>query len=426
VSGCLERGLDRPQAETIFELLERFADYGFNKSHAAAYALVAYQTAFMKANYPVEFMAASMTLDMANSDKLSEFRAEAQRLGVKVEPPSINRSGVEFDVDGDVIHYALAALKGVGRQAVEMIVEARGERPFADLSDFATRINPRILNKRVLESFAAAGAFDGIETNRASVYAGLDAVLAVAQRQSDVAESGALQFSFDGLAAQDAIRLPKSEPWLPAERLQKEFEAVGFFLSGHPLDDYASALARMRVQSWTEFSRAVRSGASAGRVAGIVVTRSERRTRSGSKMGIIGLSDPSGHYEAVLFSEGLLQFRDLLEPGLSVLLTLSAELQGDEVRARIQAVEPLDEAAAGLAKALRVFLRDEAPLESVARRLEGSPVGRPGNDNGEVALVLMLAEGTEVEVKLGGRFRVSPQIAGAIKAVPGVVEVQAI
>src|SRR5499426_1648445 len=143
VSGCVERDIERGQAEAIFELLARFADYGFNKSHAAAYALVAYQTAFMKANYPVEFVAASMTLDMGNTDKLSEFRAEAERLGVKVESPSVNRSGVDFEVEGSTIHYALAALKGVGRQAVEAIVEARGERPFADLSDFAARINPR-------------------------------------------------------------------------------------------------------------------------------------------------------------------------------------------------------------------------------------------------------------------------------------------
>src|SRR5205823_9226135 len=124
------------QAETIFELLERFADYGFNKSHAAAYALVAYQTAYMKANYPVEFLAASMTLDMGNTDKLAEFRGEAERLGIAVEPPSVNRSGVTFEVAGDVIHYALAALKGVGRQAVESIVAARGEKPFRDLADF--------------------------------------------------------------------------------------------------------------------------------------------------------------------------------------------------------------------------------------------------------------------------------------------------
>ena len=201
VSGCVERDIDRGQAETIFELLERFADYGFNKSHAAAYALVAYQTAYMKANYPVEFLAASMTLDMGNTDKLSEFRAEAERLGVKVEPPSVNRSGVAFEVDGNTIHYALAALKGVGRQAVEAIVEARGDRPFADLSDFASRINPRAVNKRVLESLAAAGAFDALEGNRARVFAAVDAMLAAAQREHDAAESGALQFSFGGPAA---------------------------------------------------------------------------------------------------------------------------------------------------------------------------------------------------------------------------------
>src|SRR5207302_10478642 len=166
------------------------------------------------------------------------------------------------------------------------------------------------------------------------------------------------------------------------------------------------------------------AGGSAGRVAGTVVARTERGTRTGSKMGIIGLSDPSGHYGAVVFSEGLAQFRDLLEPGAAVLLMLSAELQGDDVRARMQMVEPLDQAAAKLARGLRVFLRDQAPIESVAKRLEG-PQGA-AKDNGEVALVLMLGEGTEVEVKLPGRFKVSPQIAGAIKAVPGVIAVEAL
>jgi DNA polymerase-3 subunit alpha len=427
VSGCVERGIDRPQAEMIFELLERFADYGFNKSHAAAYALVAYQTAYMKANYPVEFLAASMTLDMGNTDKLSEFRDEAKRLGVNVEPPSVNRSGVVFDVEGNTVNYALAALKGVGRQAVEAIVEARGDRPFSDLSDFVSRINPRAVNKRVLESLAAAGAFDALEGNRARVFAAVDAMLAAAQREHDALTSGALEFSFGGRDTRDAIRLPTVEPWLAAERLQKEFDAIGFFLTGHPLDDYVGTLKHMRVLSWAEFARAVRAGASAGRVAATVVTRTERRTRSGSKMGIIGLSDPTGHYEAVVFSEGLQQFRDVLEPGAPVLLTLSAEMQGDDVRARIQMAEPLDQAAAKLSKGLRIFLRGDAPIESVAKRLESPGVERSQDRaDGEVALVLMLGEGTEVEVKLPGRFRVSPQIAGAIKAVPGVVAVEAV
>src|SRR5256885_7613495 len=183
VEGAVTDGVEKGQAEAIFELLARFADYGFNKSHAAAYALVAYQTAYMKANYPVEFVAASMSYAMANTDKLAEFRAEAQRLGIKVEPPSINRSGVMFEVDAGTIHYALAALKGVGTQAVEAIVEARSDKPFRDITDFASRVTPRAINKRVLESLAAAGAFDALEKNRSRVHARGDFILAVAQRR---------------------------------------------------------------------------------------------------------------------------------------------------------------------------------------------------------------------------------------------------
>ncbi len=370
----------------------------------------------MKANYPVEFLAASMTLDMGNTDKLAEFRAEAERLGIKVEPPCVNRSGVAFDVDGNTIHYALAALKGVGAQAVQSIVEARGSKPFADLSDFARRINPRAVNKRVLESLAASGAFDQLEPNRARAFAAIDTLLAAAQRSHEAVSVGQNEL-FGGAAGGEKIMLPAAEPWLPADRLRREYDAIGFFLSGHPLDDYAALLKGMKVQSWAEFSRAVKSGVSAGRVAATVVSRVERRTKTGNKMGIIGLSDPSGHYEAVLFAEGLQQYRDLLEPGSPVLLGLTAEAQGDEIRARIQSAEPLDPAAARLQKGLKVFLRDPAPIEPVAKRLEGK-------GDGEISMVLLLDGGNEVEVKLPGRFKISPQIAGAIKAVPGVVEVQ--
>src|SRR6187455_1105184 len=425
VSGAVERGVERNQADAIFDLLERFAEYGFNKSHAAAYALVAYQTAYMKANFSVEFLAATMTLDMGNTDKLAEFRAEADRLGIKLAPPSINRSGIEFDVDGNTIIYALAALKGVGRQAVKAIVEARESGSFGDLADFSGRVNPRAVNKRVFESLAAAGAFDAFEKNRARVFAAVDAMLGRAQRSHDTAAIGQSEL-FGGGAVREQIVLPQTEPWLPAERLRREYEAVGFFLSGHPLDDYAAVLKKLRVQPWAEFSRAVKAGATAGRVAATVVARTERRTRTGSKMGIIGLSDPTGHFEAVIFSEGLAEHRDLLEPGNAVLLFLSAEVQGDEVRARIQSAEPLDSAAANLQKGLRVFLRDEKPLDAVAKRLEAVPRSAKPNGDGEVSVVLLLQQGTEVEVKLPGRFKVSPQIAGAIKAVPGVVQVEAL
>jgi DNA polymerase-3 subunit alpha len=370
----------------------------------------------LKANYPVEFMAASMTLDMGNTDKLSEFRAECERLGIKVEPPSINRSGSEFEVEDKTVFYALAALKGVGKQAVESIVQARGDKPFKDITDFAQRINPKGVNKRVLESLTAAGAFDVVEPNRARAHAAIDAMLSTAQRTHEAVTVGQNDM-FGGLATRETIAIPAVEAWLSSDRLQREYDAIGFFLSGHPLDEYAALLQKLKVQSWVEFSRSVKSGASAGRVAATVVSRTERRTKTGNKMGIFGLSDPSGHYEAIVFAEGLQQYRDILEPGSPVLLFLTAEAQGDEVRARIASAEPLDQAASKLQKGLRVFLRDQTPLEPVAKRL-----GDKGD--GEVSMVLQLGGGAEVEVRLPGRFKVSPQIAGAIKAVPGVLDVQ--
>jgi DNA polymerase-3 subunit alpha len=270
------------------------------------------------------------------------------------------------------------------------------------------------------------------------VFAGADAILAACQRSHEAATMGQNDM-FGGAADAPTIMLPQIEPWLPAERLRREYDAIGFFLSGHPLDDYATVLKRLRVQSWAEFSRAVKTGATAGKVAATVVSRMERRTKTGNKMGIMGLSDPTGHFEAVLFSEGLAQYRDVLEPGAAVLLQLGAELQGEDVRARVLHAEPLDAAAAKTQKGLRIFVRDTRSLESIAKRLQmpeagqGSPGRGPqpkpvaavtGGADGDVSLVLMLDLETEVEMKLPGRFKVSPQIAGAIKAVSGVVDVQ--
>jgi DNA polymerase-3 subunit alpha len=418
VSGAVERGLTNGQANEIFDLLAKFADYGFNKSHAAAYALIAYQTAYLKANHPVEFLAASMTLDLDNTDKLGEFRREAQRLGIQVEPPSVNRSGVDFEVREGAIQYALAAVKGVGREAVNGLLEARGERPFADLGDLARRINPRLINKRTLESLTAAGALDELEPDRARATAAIDAVMALAQRAAETSAVGMTDM-FGGVASADvSLRIPLYEPWPAAVRLQKEYAAVGFFLSGHPLDEYGPALERLRVQSWVEFCRSVKAGAAVGRVAATVLDRYERRTKSGNKMGVVMLSDQTGQFEAILFCEGLQKYRDLLEPGRAVVLVLQAGLEGDEVRVRIQTAEPLDEAVSRHHKGMRIFVRDESPIFSVAERLKG-------RGEGEVSLVLILDSGErEVEVMLPGRYEVSPQIAGALRAAPGVVQVE--
>ncbi|OYW32885.1 MAG: DNA polymerase III subunit alpha, partial [Azorhizobium sp. 12-66-6] len=270
VSGAGERGVPKAQADAIFDLLAKFADYGFNKSHAAAYAIVAYQTAWLKANYPTEFLAASMTLDMGNTDKLAEFRQEAQRLGIEVVPPNINLSGREFSVRDGRIIYAMAAIKGVGGAAVDALVAARAERPFADLADVAGRLPVKLVNKRTLENLVAAGCFDVLEKNRARAFACIEPMAAHAAREEQGRALGQNDIFGSGPVKAD-LPLPDAAPWEPSERLQREYDSIGFFLTGHPLDDYAQSLKKLRVQPFSDFARGVRAGAAAGRLAATVV-----------------------------------------------------------------------------------------------------------------------------------------------------------
>ena len=421
VSGAVERGLDKPKADEIFDLLAKFADYGFNKSHAAAYALIAYQTGWFKANYPVEFLAATMTLDKSNTDKLAEFRNEALRLGIAVEPPSINRSGVDFDVSNagegqGSIRYALSAIKGVGSGQAAALVAARGAQPYKSLADLAARLNPREVNKKVLESLASVGTFDELEPDRARAFGAVESLLSFANHAQEEQRAG--QSALFGGDAAVTLAIPKAASWPAGERLKREFDAAGFFLSGHPLDAYAGVLAKMRTQTWADFARGVRAGATHAKLAATVLERQERRTKSGSKMGIFTLSDASGQYEAIIFQEGLNQYRDMLEKGANVLLTLQASAEGEEVRARIVTAEPLERAAGKVQKGLRIFVRDAAPLKALSARLKGG-------GEGEVSLVLMVEAGKrEVEVRLPGRYNVGVAVGGALKAMPGVVAVE--
>ncbi|MDN2564760.1 DNA polymerase III subunit alpha [Aquibium sp. A9E412] len=417
VDGAVERGLKKQQADFIFDLLAKFADYGFNKSHAAAYALVSYQTAYLKAHHPVEFLAASMTLDMANTDKLNDFRRDAMRLGIEVVLPSVMSSHRDFEVGEGRIYYSLAAIKGVGEAAVAHIVDKRREKPFASLEDFCARIDPKIVGKRVLESLVAAGALDCFGHERAALFAGVERLMGLAARSHEDAAIGQGDM-FGAAASQPALRLPDVEPWLPAEKLHREFQAVGCYLSAHPLDEYAATLDKMRVQSWAAFQAAVKQGATAGRLAGTVTQRQERKTRTGNKMGVVQFSDTSGQYEAVLFSEALAHYRELLEPGRSLVVTVSAEDRPEGVNLRIQTVQSLEEEASRLQRALRVYLRDAAPVAALSNHLTT-------RGEGQVSLVVIKQGGAgEVEIELPERYRISPQIASAMRAVPGVVDVE--
>jgi DNA polymerase-3 subunit alpha len=266
----------------------------------------------------------------------------------------------------------------------------------------------------MLENLASSGAFDEIEPDRARVFAGIEHILGFAHRRIEEREAG--QNALFGADTLEAFTLPDVAPWSLAERLEREFETIGFFLSGHPLDAYASILERLRVQRWAEFARAVKQGVSAGRVAAAVLDRTERRTKSGTKMGIVQLSDQSGQFEAILFQETLNQYRDVLEKGAAVLLGLQANVEGEDVRARIVSAEPLDVAANRIQKGLRIVLRDDRPLATIAERL------RPKGDF-DVTFVLVTGRG-EIELKLPGKYALSSQSAGALEAVPGIVAVE--
>ncbi len=417
VDGAVERGINKTQAGTIFDLVAKFANYGFNKSHAAAYALVSYHTAWLKANHPVEFMAASMTLDLGNTDKLGDFRQEARRMKIEIVPPSINRSGVVFDVSDGKILYAMGAIKGVGEQAVEHIVEMRGDTPFKSVGEFARRISPKFLNKRTLENLVAAGAFDELEPDRARVFEGIDRIMGLAQRTEENRTLGQDEL-FGGSDSEEPLQLDEVLSWTNDEKLQREHAAIGFYLSAHPIDEYAKVLEKMRAQPWTQFADAVKQGASHGRLAGTVISLQERKTRTGTRMGIARLSDASGQYEALLFRERLEQYRDVLQPGRSVVVLVGADMRDEEPSLRIEQVDPIDQVAARLQKSMRVFVRDERPIQSLARQLTV-------RGEGDVTVIVLLENGSrEVEVKLPGRFRLSPEIAGALKAVPGVTDVQ--
>ncbi len=434
VEGAMKNGVKKEDAVYIFELVDKFAGYGFNKSHAAAYALVSYHTAYLKANFREEFLAASMTLDMGNTDKLSMFAAEAKKSGIPVLPPCVNASEVDFLVErpkGDQVHgairYSLAALKNIGASAVETIVAARtAEGPYRSLSDFASRLNPKALNKRGLETLSMAGAFDGLEPNRALVRGNVEGMIALANRQADNAAQGTSDLFGGGGGGAPSLDLKPAKAWTPMERLQEEFDAIGFFLSGHPLDAYETVLKKLGVRRFVDFEAATARGVSVGRLAGIVISARERRSQKGNKFAFAMFSDASGQFEAVIFSDTLTASRDLLEGGTPVVLNVEAEREGDTVKMRVQSMEALDKAAAEIERGLRIVF-DTGVL--AARRGvvdEFKALLKPGQagvrKGGEVRLVLPVGA-RELEIVLPGRYDVSPAQAGQLSTVPGVVEV---
>ncbi len=421
VEGGVGNGVDRTRAEYIFELVAKFAGYGFNKSHAAAYALIAYQTAYLKANYPTEFLAASMTLDMGNADRLSGFAQEARRLDMRIEAPSVNRSEVGFIPSDGAIRYSLAALKNVGRHAVEHICaerEARG--PFRDVSDFARRINPRLLNKRALETLAAAGALDELGLDRATAFANVDRMIAAGNRSLETSSEGQDDLFSGAEHVPPPIELRAAKPWVPTDRLSREFEAVGFFLTGHPLDDYKDVLEALGAETWVELAAKARLRRVVGTLAGTVLHARERQGKTGNAYAFVAFSDATGQFEAVVFSELLAASRSLLEPGTAVLLNVEAETDGENIKVRVQSIVSLDRAAEARHAGMKVYVEDTRALAPLAKQ-----VG-PGGGQGQFRLVLRLDDSREVEFVLPQGIDATPKQRSALKLVEGVAAISAL
>jgi DNA polymerase-3 subunit alpha len=421
IKGAGRKGILSSVAEQIFEQAAKFAGYGFNKGHAAAYAQVAYQTAYLKANYPVEFLAASMTLDIGNTDRLNVFRQEAQRLGIKVLPPDINRSEAPFacDAEARVIYYALAAVKGVGRQAMDHVVAVRhADGPFKSVGDFAARVDPRLANRRAFESLARAGAFDALNPNRRQMVESAELLLDSAARNAQERESGQTSLFGGPAQGESEVRLPAIPEWPAHERLSEEFNAIGFYLSGHPLDGYATALTRLQAVSYAQLLEDRRSSWQPT-LAGTVVRKSERRSRNDQSYAFVSISDATGMYEVMFFPEVLTASRPLLEAGRSVLLKASATWEGEELKLRAVWVKDLEVEAAQAGEGLRVRLNDVCALGALAEQLR-----QPGK--GIVTLVVLGAAGEEVEIALPKRQLVTVAMKDTIRTLPGVVAVESV
>ena len=435
LKGAAENGVDEAKAKEVWDLLDKFANYGFNKSHAAAYAVVSYETAWLKANYPVEFMAGVMNCDLHLTDKLAVYAEEVRKpvdrggLGIRIIPPCVNRSDARFSVDDGQIVYALGALKNVGVEAMRLVTDGRGDKPFATLFDVARRVDLKRVGKRPMEMLARAGAFDQLDPNRARIFHSLDALVAYSAAIHEQRASN--QTSLFGEAGEDLPepRLKDVQDWLPAERLSEEFAAIGFYLSGHPLDDYMTALKRRDVKTLHDVTRMTeRTTAAIVKMAGTVSGRQERKSARGNRFAFVQLSDTTGQYEVTMFSDTLEAGRAHLDTGARVILTVEATMEADQLKLLARSVAPIDAAIAGeAASGYRVFVETPDAIPTIASILKRAKGESGLSGRGPVSFCLMDPDlPGEVEVSLGDDFPVSPQIKGAIKSIGGVVTVEEI
>ena len=423
MEGATKNGIAEDVAGKIFDQMEKFASYGFNKSHAAAYSLISYQTAYLKAHYPVEFMCAVMSLDMTNVEKLLLYKEECKKMGINVLPPDINKSFTEFAVEGKNIRYAMAAIKSVGAANMDAIVKERESKgKFKDLSDFIHRIDAKQINRRQLEQMIKAGAFDELDKNRGKLFANIDLIISHINSATELKTSA--QNSLFGVEElQSKVSLTDKPDWPELEKLRLEAEAIGFYLSAHPLDSYKKGMERLGVNKYIEIVQAMRVGDSIrSKLAGCVNSFQKRISKNGNKYAFLEMSDGSSNFEGLLFAEALSKYEDVITSGMPLLVNVTIDKKEEDTNPRmmINTIEVLDQAIAEVANGLEIYVSDINCVSKLRQILAKDRNGKnkiyikPDNDN------------WDIRIALNGGFALYGDILAQIRALPGISKVKEI
>jgi len=418
LAGAEKNGMARGKANALFDLMEKFAGYGFNKSHAAAYALVAYQTAYLKAHYPAAFMAANLSAVMDDTDKVHQFHEDALANGLKVLPPDVNTGEYRFTpVDAKTIRYGLGAVKGTGESAIGAVLKARETGPFADLFDFCRRIDKRIVNRRVVEALVRAGAFDSVYENESAHRASLLASVGIALDAAEQAERDAQQVSLFGEAegAQRSLSLVAVPRWDEVQRLREEKTALGFYLSGHPFSVHRAEVARFVRTNLRNLAPSGDRDSPAQLIAGVVESIRVMRTQQG-RMVAINLSDGTAVQEVTIYNEVFDQYRDLVKEDAVIVIEAKVRLvrrssgdEGETTFMRIIADRVYDLAAARsrFAREMRLVMNGEASREAAAATAKLKELLAPYR-NGPCPVAIAYQNGTaSVQMRLGDGWKVS-------------------
>jgi DNA polymerase-3 subunit alpha len=407
VQGAVARGVSDKLATHIFDVIEKFAGYGFNRSHSAAYALIAYQTAWLKAHYPAAFMAAVLSSDMDKTDKVVTMMAECRDMKLNILPPDINRCEYHFvPVDDGTIFYGLGAIKGLGAAAIEVILQERNrEGPFKDLFDFCQRIDLRKVNRRVLESLIKAGALDGLGTHRAALMASLNAALAAADQHSRNLEAGQVDIFGATAAPTEAHVYENVAEWSEEQRLEGEKETLGLYLTGHPIARYAEELKHITDATIAELKPSTDSTVV---VAGLVVAQRTMQTRRGDRMAFVTLDDRTGRLELAVFSDLYAQSRELLAK--DTLLVVEGQVSVDEYtggfKMSAEKLYNIDQARAAFSARLVIDVNADQAGNGFVEELK--EILKPAAQGKCPVYLHYQGSQAEAEIVLGDEWRISP------------------